>query len=147
MKIKHFFPVLIIVAFSGCRDKFYTETDFASVNKIDAHVHIRSGDGTFEGIASDDNFILISPNVDHGDSADMRVQQEFASASAEKYSGRVFFEPSFFFDTAGWGTESWSIKDNSPARRGSFRTWSCRGEDMEEYRHDCAGQIREIHNG
>jgi hypothetical protein len=108
MKIKHFLPVLLIVALSGCRDKFYTEADFASVKKIDAHVHIRSGDGTFEAIASDDNFILISPNVDHGDSADLRIQQEFASASAEKYSGRVFFEPSFFFDTTGWGTEIWS---------------------------------------
>ena len=87
MKLKHLIPILIIFVLSGCRDKFYTEADFTSVRKIDAHVHIRSGDGVFETIAGSDNFILISPNVDHGDSADMRVQQEFASASAGKYPG------------------------------------------------------------
>jgi predicted TIM-barrel fold metal-dependent hydrolase len=109
--MKRFF--LLLTAFSliltGC-NSYYTLEDYASVKKIDAHVHIRSSDGIFENIASSDNFILISPNVDHGDSSDLRVQQDFASASAKKYPGRVFFEPSFYFDTTGWGTESWSIK-------------------------------------
>lgn len=99
----------IPVILTGC-NTYYTLDDYASVQKIDAHVHIRSSDGTFEDIAATDNFILISPNVDHGDSADLRVQQDFASASAEKYPGRVFFLPSFFFDTAGWRSENWSMK-------------------------------------
>ena len=110
--MKSFFTALIIlfITISGCQNAFYTMEDYSSVKKIDSHIHIRSSDGTFEGIAGNDNFVLISLNVDHGDSADITVQQDFAAASAKNYPGRVFFGPTFFFDTTGWGTEGWSKK-------------------------------------
>jgi predicted TIM-barrel fold metal-dependent hydrolase len=109
---KSFYHVLIaiFVMFSGCQNSFYTPEDYSSVKKVDAHIHIRSSDGTFEGIAGNDNFVLISLNVDHGDSADIRVQQDFAAASAKNYPGRVFFGPTFYFDTTGWHAEDWSKK-------------------------------------
>lgn len=104
---------LILAAFSvslaGC-NKHYTMDDFPSVKKIDAHVHIRSSDGVFEDIAATDNFILIIPNVDHGDFDDLRAQQEYGATSARKHPGMVWFEPSFFFDTAGWGNPEWSTR-------------------------------------
>lgn len=109
MKRSLTFLAALSFAAAGC-NSYYTLEDFATVRKIDAHIHIRSSDGTLESIASSDNFILISPNVDHGDYADLRVQQDFVAASAKKHPGLVFFEPSFFFDTAGWGTETWSKK-------------------------------------
>jgi predicted TIM-barrel fold metal-dependent hydrolase len=96
--------------FSGCKNSFYTVEDYSSVKKVDAHIHLRSSDGTFEGIAENDNFVLISLNVDHGESTDIMVQQEFAAASAKNYPGRVFFGTTFLFDTTGWGTEAWSKK-------------------------------------
>lgn len=108
MKKSFFILAAFSVTLTGC-NSYYTLEDYATVKKIDSHVHIRSSDGTFEDIASSDNFILISPNVDHGDSADLRAQQDFVAASAKKYAGQVYFEPSFFFDTAGWGTERWSM--------------------------------------
>jgi predicted TIM-barrel fold metal-dependent hydrolase len=110
MKIRLVLFVLSATVIFGCADSSYKMDDYANVKKIDSHIHIRSTDGAFEGIASSDNFVLISLNVDHGDSADLAAQQDFASASAKKYPGRVFFGPSFFFDTAGWKTEEWSKK-------------------------------------
>ena len=93
--------------FIGC-NKYYTEQDFPSVLKVDSHIHIGSDDGVFEDQASADNFILITLNVDHGDSANIRSQFNLAVLSAKRHPGRVFFGPTFLFDTAGWGTEEWS---------------------------------------
>ena len=49
-------------------------------------------------------------NVDHSDSASIRSQFKYAVNSVNKNQGKVFFGPTFLFDTAGWGTEGWSRK-------------------------------------
>ncbi|MCX6334912.1 MAG: amidohydrolase family protein [Bacteroidia bacterium] len=110
MKIKHLILILIIIAFSGCKNRFYSEEDFPSVLKIDSHIHINSDDGAFEEQAAADNFLLITLNVDHGDSANIRKQFDYAVTSAKRYPGKVFFGPTFLFDTVGWGNEEWSKK-------------------------------------
>ncbi len=110
MKSIFVFLFLLVITVSGCKNNFYTGDDFASVKKIDSHIHIYSDDGVFEGQAAEDNFVLITLNVDHSDSADIRRQYNYAVRSAEEYPGRVFFGPTFFFDTAGWRTEGWSEK-------------------------------------
>jgi predicted TIM-barrel fold metal-dependent hydrolase len=100
------FPVLL----EGCGKNYYSEEDFKEILKIDSHIHIGSNNGVFEGQAADDNFILITLGVDHGDSANIRSQQENATFSASKFPGRVFYGPTFLFDTAGWGTDTWGKK-------------------------------------
>ncbi len=94
----------------GCSSNYYAMDDFQSVTKIDSHVHIGADDGVFEEQAADDNFLLVTLNVDHGDSANLRRQFSLASLSAQKYPGRVFFGPAFLFDTTGWGKDEWSKK-------------------------------------
>ncbi len=101
--------VAVLFTFS-CQNKYYSEEDFSSVVKIDTHIHINSDDGMFEQQAADDNFILITLNVDHGDSANIREQFSHAVLSAQKHPGKVFFGPTFHFDTTGWGNEGWSKK-------------------------------------
>jgi predicted TIM-barrel fold metal-dependent hydrolase len=101
---------LLILSVSGCGDKYYSVRDFSSVQKIDSHVHINSDKRYFEEQAVKDNFILITLGVDHGDSANIRRQQKNATFSAGIYPGRVFYGPTFLFDTADWGTDSWSKK-------------------------------------
>lgn len=101
---------LLILSVSGCGDKYYSEGDYSSVLKIDSHVHINSDKGYFEDAAKQDNFILITLGVDHGDSVTIRNQQDNAIFSTGRYPGKVFYGPTFLFDTAGWGTESWSKK-------------------------------------
>ena len=100
-----FLPCFI---FYGCSNGYYSEEDFGSVTKIDSHVHINGNTGYFEEIAAEDNFILLTLGVDHGDSANIARQHESAQFSAEKNQGKVFFGPTFLFDTAGWGTPGWS---------------------------------------
>jgi predicted TIM-barrel fold metal-dependent hydrolase len=103
-------PILLSLLLFGCQSRFYTENDFSSVLKIDSHIHINSDDGVFEEQAAADNFLLITLSVDHGDSANIRKQFNYAVLSAQKHPGKIFFGPTFLFDTAGWGTEEWSKK-------------------------------------
>lgn len=110
MAIRLISLLLITIMALSCQKKHYTEKDFSSVLKIDSHIHINSDDGVFEEQAAADNFILITLNVDHGDSAIIRDQFNHAVLSARKHPGRVFFGPTFLFDTAAWGTEEWSRK-------------------------------------
>ena len=100
--------ILLLMLIISCRENYYTADDYPAVKKVDSHIHIRSSDGAFEEQAAADNFLLITLGVDHGDSADIREQHEFAAASAKNHPGKVFFGPTFFFDTAGWKTEGWS---------------------------------------
>ncbi len=110
MKIISASSMLALIIIAGCQTSYYTAEDYQSVMKIDSHVHLRSDDGVFEGLAAVDNFKLITLGVDHGDSANIREQHHFASNSAGKYPDRVFFGPTFLFDTIGWGKEEWSSK-------------------------------------
>jgi len=99
-----------LIMLSGCRNNFYSQEDFSTVPKVDSHVHINSSDGAFEDQAADDNFLLITLNVDHSDSANISKQFDYAALSARKHPGKVFFGPTFLFDTLGWGTDEWSNK-------------------------------------
>ncbi len=110
MKRYLLFTLITIAFLPACKNSFYSAEDFASVPKVDSHVHINSDDGVFETQSAEDNFLLVTLNVDHGDSANIMSQYEDARMSAEKHPGRVFFGPTFLFDTAGWGTDQWSKK-------------------------------------
>lgn len=110
MKIRFLFPLIAFLAFIGCHSNYYTMNDFQSVPKIDSHVHIGNEQGFFEDQAMKDNFILITLNVDHTDSTAVKHQLESALISVKKYPGRVFYAAAFYFDTAGWGTDTWSKK-------------------------------------
>ena len=107
--MKHRIVVLILLStfLFSCQNHFYTENDFTSALKIDSHVHINSNDGVFEAAAAADSFILITLNVDHPDPPDIRTQFNFAVNSVKNHPGKVFYGATFFFDTAGWGTEQW----------------------------------------
>jgi hypothetical protein len=110
MKIRDLCFLLTILALSGCHSGYYSVEDYPSVLKIDSHVHINSDDGVFEDQAANDNFILITLSVDHSDSANIRKQFDFAVSTVKKHPGRVFYGPTFLFDTAGWGTDAWSTR-------------------------------------
>jgi predicted TIM-barrel fold metal-dependent hydrolase len=110
IKLKTLFLIILPFILFGCSSRYYSEKDFPSVLKIDSHIHIGSDDGVFEEQAASDNFSLITLNVDHSDSANIRKQFDFAVSSAKKFPGRIFYGPTFLFDTAGWGTPDWSKK-------------------------------------
>jgi predicted TIM-barrel fold metal-dependent hydrolase len=108
--MKNLTLILLFVLLAGCGNKYYSPGDFTGLLKIDSHIHINSDDGVFEDQAAADNFLLITLNVDHSDSANIRSQFDYAVNSVNKHPGKVFFGPAFLFDTAGWGTREWSRK-------------------------------------
>lgn len=110
MKIKNVLLIFTAILFAGCQSGYYSEEDYLSVLKVDSHIHINSDDGVFEDQAAKDNFLLITLNVDHSDSANIRKQFNYAVSTVKKHPDRVFYGPTFLFDTTGWGTEAWSTK-------------------------------------
>jgi predicted TIM-barrel fold metal-dependent hydrolase len=109
MKIRNFIFLLTAV-FTGCQSNFYSLNDFQSILKIDSHVHISSDSGFFENQAAKDNFVLLTINVDHSDSLAVIHQHDWAITSVQKHPGHVYYSAAFYFDTAGWGTDTWSKK-------------------------------------
>jgi hypothetical protein len=110
MRYRYLLFLIISFGVAGCGNDYYAQEDFKSVLKVDSHIHINSDDGAFEDQAAADNFILITLNVDHSDSASIRKQFSNAVSTVERHPGRVFYGPTFLFDTIGWGTEAWSSK-------------------------------------
>jgi predicted TIM-barrel fold metal-dependent hydrolase len=92
---------------NGCINDFYSEQDFVSVPKIDAHVHLNSEKFYFAEQAIADNFKLITLNVDHSDSLSVTEQLKNALLAKEKYPKDVFYGATFFFDTTGWDSDTW----------------------------------------
>jgi hypothetical protein len=117
MKTRLIYLFLLFAALTGCKSDYFTLEDFQSVPKIDSHFHINSESGYSEDQAIKDNFRLISIVVDHSDSAAINDQLDFVLSSVKRYPGKVFYATSFYFDTAGWGTESWSSKVISQLER------------------------------
>ncbi|MEI6048069.1 MAG: amidohydrolase family protein [Bacteroidota bacterium] len=110
MKTRIAYFIFVTFTLAGCQSNYFTEKDYQSVLKIDSHVHLNRDKGYFEDQAMKDNFMLISLNVDHSDSAAVKQQHDYALLSVSKYPGKVFYGATFYFDTAGWGTDEWSKK-------------------------------------
>lgn len=110
MKKSIFSIISAALILTSCNSNFYSKDDYQSVPKIDAHAHIDTDKGFFEDQAIKDNFRLITLNVDHSDSVAVINQLDFALKSINKYPANVFYAATFYFDTAGFGTESWSKK-------------------------------------
>ncbi len=86
---------------------FYTPDDFASVPKIDAHVHIRTSDTTFVHQAGEDNFRLLSIVVD--EDPGIEVQQEYAIHQKNAFPEKVAFATTFSlqnFNSDHWAQQT-----------------------------------------
>jgi len=118
MKQRAALCILAVLYLAGCQSDYYTLEDFRSVLKIDSHIHIGSDDGVFENQAAADSFVLITLNVDHGDSANLARQLDFAMLSAERHPGRVFYGSSFLFDTSGFGSMDWIMNTEADIHNG-----------------------------
>jgi predicted TIM-barrel fold metal-dependent hydrolase len=108
MKLSLYFSLLISFLLAACSNKYYTESDYTKVLKIDSHVHLNSEKTYFIDQAVKDNFKLITLNVDHSDSLSVKEQLKNALLLKEKFPRDVFYGATFYFDTAGWDTDNWS---------------------------------------
>jgi len=98
---------------SGNQDsipQFYTEEDFQSVPKIDAHMHIQNyADTVFITQAQHDNFRFLNLNVFKSGGKPVEEQQKFSVEMVQAFPGRNAWVTAFSLDNfnkEGWQDEA-----------------------------------------
>ncbi|MBN9385851.1 MAG: glycoside hydrolase family 88 protein [Chitinophagaceae bacterium] len=90
-------------------NEYYTLDDFASVKKIDAHVHLTDEvDTAFVRQAEMDNFRLLNINVYATNGTPLEEQQDFALREIRAFPGRLAYATAFslkHFNDTGWQRE------------------------------------------
>ncbi|MDP1725431.1 MAG: amidohydrolase family protein [Bacteroidota bacterium] len=85
---------------------FYTADDFKTVEKYDTHVHINVDDTTFIQQAKEDNFHLLTVNVNASDVASaIEEQRSVALRLIKAYPGRLAYATTF--NLKDWGSDKW----------------------------------------
>ncbi|MFO7447852.1 MAG: amidohydrolase family protein [Ignavibacteriaceae bacterium] len=103
------FPIFIFtITLSGCGKEtkdYYELSDYNNVQKIDAHIHINSSDPVWIELAREDNFKLLSINVDYPDFVPVEEQLNVA-INHRNNNPEVFAFASTFY-MAGWDDSEW----------------------------------------
>lgn len=79
--------------------EYYSNSDFESIKKIDAHLHINTDDARYLEFAAQQNFRILSPNVDAGVSID--EQLNIAAEHRKNHPGNFAFLGTFSVDSFG----------------------------------------------
>ena len=89
--------------------EYYTEEDFQSVQKIDAHMHIQNyADTVFINQAEQDNFRFLNLNVFKSGGKPIEEQQKFSAEMVQAFPGRNAWVTTFSldnFNNEGWQEE------------------------------------------
>lgn len=91
-------------------DAPYSVADFAKVRKFDAHVHANGADPMFLQQAREDNFELLSINVDYPDFPS--IEQQHAAALKLAKDDPQHFHWAATFSMKGFGTPGWTERTN-----------------------------------
>jgi hypothetical protein len=100
MKIKIALIMVLPIAFSGQRDKYYSLEDFQKVDKIDFHIHINTQRTAFTEQAKKDGFRLYNIVVDTGDKD--YLNKQFDNCYFQKNNFPNLFEFGTSFSLDGW---------------------------------------------
>jgi Amidohydrolase len=95
----------IVTAACSIAPRTFTVDDFASVEKIDIHVHINSTDSALIDQAKADHFRLLTINVDYPDFPPLADQRRIAQAQVAKYPALVQYAATFSMN--GWDDPNW----------------------------------------
>lgn len=97
-----------VLCIAGCHTTppIYTMADFASVAKVDAHVHDNAMAPVFMDAARTDGFTVLSINVDYPDFPPMGAQETVAERHVASDPASFAFASTF--SVAGWGNEVWT---------------------------------------
>ena len=96
-------PVACLLLFA-CGNDYYTINDFKSVAKVDTHIHLNSDNPIIADLAKEDNFILLTINVDSGTPID--EQERFALVQIAHAPDQVKYLTTFGMNN--WGTSAWT---------------------------------------
>ena len=88
------------------RVRYYSMSDFAHVEKIDAHVHVHGPADHLMVQVIADHFRILTIDVDYPDYPPINEQLRDALSLRSRYPGRVAFATTF--SVKGFGTKAWS---------------------------------------
>jgi hypothetical protein len=87
------------------KDDFYNAGDFKTVDKYDTHVHLNIYDTTFIKQAQEDNFRLLTVNVNPAYYPTIEEQQKVAIEMVKNYPDRLTYATTFTVEN--WDTDAW----------------------------------------
>jgi len=96
--------LLACMLLSACGGDYYTPDDFQSVAKVDTHIHLNSDNPIIADLAKEDNFTLLTINVDSGTPID--EQERFALAQIAQSPVQVKYLTTF--SMKNWGAQAWT---------------------------------------
>ena len=118
MKFKHLYLLVLCVFLQNCaqtkktssgekssKSRFYTADDFKTVEKYDTHVHLNVEDTTFIKQAKEDNFRLLTINVNTFDYPPIEDQRSIALRLIKACPGRLAYTTTF--TVKNWGSNEW----------------------------------------
>jgi len=104
-------PPAAVASAPPAKVESYSMDDFASVRKLDAHVHINVLDSTFIEQARADNFEVMAINVDYPDFPKLADQRAAALVQVKADPARVHWATTF--SVKGFEKKDWLAKVNA----------------------------------
>jgi hypothetical protein len=113
----YFGSVCVMLLLVSCDKEFYELGDFSSVRKVDTHVHLSSSNTSLADLATEDNFLLLTVNVDAG--MDLDSQERFALQQIGYAPAKINYLTTFSvanWDSVGWQDQTINRLQNSFAK-------------------------------
>jgi hypothetical protein len=111
--------LLLAAFFISCSSDYYNFDDFTRVQKIDTHCHLNASSPALAEQAKQDNFKLLTVNVDVNDYPSVVDQEKFALHQIQQSPDQVQYLTAFTlenWDSAGWADEVIARLKNSFAK-------------------------------
>ena len=98
----------LILLYARCGSEYYSMDDFRNVKKIDTHTHLNALDTSLVEQARQDNFLLLTVNVDVPAYPGLDEQRKYALHQIEKFPADVKFLTAFTLQN--WSSENWAAE-------------------------------------
>ncbi len=96
------------VVLVSCQKTYYSQEDFYSIEKIDTHIHIHTGNTAFADQAKTDKFLLLNVSVDVPGYPDVEEQQRLALLQIGQNPDRIKYLTAFTLKD--WDSTYWADK-------------------------------------
>ena len=106
IRYRVFFLSLLISMFGTAQDNYYSLGDFATVDKIDTHIHVSTHKAGFVEQARKDNFKLLNIVVDLSKGHEF-IKEQYGYCMSQKSKYPDDFEVVTSFSIADWDNPDW----------------------------------------
>jgi predicted TIM-barrel fold metal-dependent hydrolase len=121
-------------------ETYYTVEDYRSVKKFDSHIHIVSADTTFIKQSAEDNFGLLTVNVDAPSVPPFEEQRKYALQDISQFPDLLAFATTF--PVNNWNEDTWQeqalayLEDSFSKGAIAVKIWKNVGMDLRDKNGD-----------